>query len=329
MPTRIAGLIFLVLLPASPLAAREFGDRKPEPGFARTHEFDWQSRRALGRRLEDLVGATLHIRRRGQRAWEKSIAVFDPVTLYYSGALVKEDGYYELFEQLPALAESVPKDTDAAQTGIQVDSVKPAIRILSPTEGAIVQAGVDPVITYQVTDGFLNRKRAIDIFGQSKTGFVKLGTSVPYDGKVELKIAGKRGEKYTVYIVAVDRAGNVAGASVSFEFGSIESRPGAAPPVADRPVMSISFPEGIAGAPKIYHRRTDFAYRVRNETESPLAAIEIMFSLDGGHTWQFGGKNDSGELSGFVTFRLPYALRRNQRAGASSPPQRLGRYHDI
>ncbi|MCC6464389.1 MAG: tetratricopeptide repeat protein [Planctomycetes bacterium] len=287
------------------LAARDFAPRKPEPGYAATRTFEWKSARALEQRAEKLAGGKLHVRKVGEKTWRANASRFEAGTALHRDITVAEDGAWELFEEFPALGQAAPTDASAPHAVMRVDTRAPALEVLAPGPGSIVQQGEPVDLVYTATDDALDAKRALDIFVDGPTGFRAVATAVANDGRFSLNLDHRYGEKFIAYLIAYDRAGNVASRAVEFTFGNV---PKAATPAL---ALSVDYPAEL----RLYHRATDFACRVSNRGESPLSMVQVFYSLNDGRTWEFGGKNETGSLEGLVTLRLPYAQRRNQAAG--------------
>lgn len=306
-------LLLIIALLAMPLMARDFLDRKAEPGFENTLHFDYKSVRGVERKAEILKGGEIYIRKQGSKEWLPASADFDPFTRSFQNIKVAEDATYELFEVFPLLGDNPPKADTPAQQTIIIDTKPPAVEILAPTTD-IIKWGTVPTLTYTATDEFIDINRAIDVYADGSNGLRALATATPNNGEFILELNNAKGEYYTVFLVVYDRAGNVASEAVSFTFG--DPKPVLPKkkdvPARDKPVMQISWGTDS----RIYHRETDFYYAVTNNTGSALHSVQVFFSTDDGFTWHFGGKNSSGDDEDFVTLKIPYALRRNQKSGS-------------
>jgi|GEM_PF-5577765 len=280
---------------------------------------------------DEVSGSEMWYTRDGGRSWQLAMGIDDRAARLTRWTADRKsshftfhapmDGLYGFYFVRGSGGERPLENQTTPNKFVYIDTVGPAITQTEPKEGSVFTLGEEIVFRYEASDDtpLVDGALSLAYRRQGNEEWTTVIENAVNDGEVSWLPDTKTFPEPTTIDVRISITDALA-------FGSekrIEEHTGTATIHSlivgnyvykapqdvrtDKPTISVAGPD----YGKILYEKTDFFYEVQNNTGSPLKAVVLHYSMDGGATWQVGGLNDTGEREGHVTVHFAEGFRRH------------------
>lgn len=207
--------------------------------------------------------------------------------------------------------EFVPARGTVPDFSVVVDTMAPAVEVLSPNGGEVFRAGASTVVTWSAEDASLAPSSIRIEVSSAADSWVTIARDLPNRGTYHWDIPRTSSNSYRIRVVATDLAGNTGSDTSDAPF-----------------TVDGLAPEARITGPSVSIRRpAKIEFVAADLGGAGLRKITLWFSRDGGQSWQ--PHRDAEELSSPIPFDeldgvYGLALVAQDRVGNESPVPRSG-----